>query len=275
MSPIHTSGEADIPSIEEQAALCFDKIYKLSWKAMRDYRLLAQGDRILIGVSGGKDSLALTEVMGRRQINRKPAFSVVAAHIAMDGDPYCIDRKYVEEHCQNQGVPFYYRSIPSPWAVQNHTQARTPHQTTTDKSPCFMCSWSRRKTLFQMASELGCNKIALGHNLDDVLQTFLMNQVFQGSLSTIPPVLEMNKFPMTLIRPLYLVEESSLQKYADLRGYKPVAHSCRYEDASHRHSMKKLLEQFRELNPRVVHSMLKALHNVMPEYLPNKIGYFK
>ena len=248
----------------DPVSLSFEKIYKLSWNAMRDYGMLSDGDRILIGVSGGKDSLALTEVLGRRQKRAQPGITILAAHVALDGDPYRMDRHYVENLCQQQGIPFYYRSVPCPW----HTPDTPETVSSGKKTPCFLCSWVRRKTLFEMAAELGCNKIALGHNLDDVLQTFLMNQVFQGSLSTIPPVLRMNKFEMTLIRPLFLVEEDLLREYAMLRDFKPVEHSCPFEDSSHRHSMKNILSHFRALNPRAIQSMLKALHNVMPEYLP-------
>jgi tRNA(Ile)-lysidine synthase TilS/MesJ len=246
-------------SSSEEASRSFEQIYKRAWKAMRDYALLEDNDRILVGISGGKDSLVLAEVLARKMKAAKPSIQVQGLHVAMEGDPYRMDRNQVEALMHSWDIPLHILTIPCPWA-----------QPRGKKPPCFLCSWERRKALFAFARETGCNKIALGHHLDDVLQTFLMNQVFQGSLSTIPPLLRMNSFDMTLIRPLFLIEESDMEHYASLRGYQAVTHACPHEESSHRSGMKEILNQFREMNPRATRSMLQAMHNVMPDYLPDK-----
>lgn len=144
-------------------------------KGVVQYGLIEEGDKILIGLSGGKDSLALVELLGRRARIYKPRFSVVAVHVVMKNIPYQSDTEYLKAHCETYGVPF----------VQYET-AFDP-ATDTRKSPCFLCSWNRRKALFTVAKEHGCNKIALGHHMDDILETLLMNITYQGAFSTMPP----------------------------------------------------------------------------------------
>ena len=133
-------------------------------KGVVQYGLIEEGDKILIGLSGGKDSLALVELLGKRVRIYKPRFSVVAVHVVMKNIPYQSDTAYLKAHCEAYGVPF----------VQYET-AFDP-ATDTRKSPCFLCSWNRRKALFTVAKEHGCNKIALGHHMDDLLET-LVNMV--------------------------------------------------------------------------------------------------
>ena len=159
-------------------------------KGVVQYRLIEEGDKILIGLSGGKDSLALVELLGKRARIYKPRFSVIAVHVVMNNIPYQSDTEYLKAYCDSFGVPF----------VQYETSFDPA--TDTRKSPCFLCSWNRRKALFTVAKEQGCNKIALGHHMDDILETLLMNITYQGAFSTMPPRLVMKKFDMTIIRPM-------------------------------------------------------------------------
>ena len=144
-------------------------------KGVVQYGLIEEGDRILIGLSGGKDSLALVELLGKRARIYKPRFSVIAVHVVMTNIPYQSDTEYLKAHCEANGVAF----------VQYETSFDP--STDTRKSPCFLCSWNRRKALFTVAKEHGCNKIALGHHMDDILETLLMNITYQGAFSTMPP----------------------------------------------------------------------------------------
>ena len=148
-------------------------------KGIVDYGLIEDGDHLLVGLSGGKDSLALTELLARRARIYRPRFTLTAVHVAMRNIPYSIDADYLRSFCEERGVPFVLR------------EAEFDASTDTRKSPCFLCSWNRRKELFTAAHELGCNKIALGHHMDDILVTLLMNQTFQGAFSTMPPRLVM------------------------------------------------------------------------------------
>ena len=227
-------------------------------KAMEEYRLIEDGDKILIGLSGGKDSLALIDLLGRRMQIFKPKFSLVAAHIIMKNIPYQSDIEYLKKHAEQYGIPFVL--------YETSFDEATDHR----KSPCFLCSWNRRKALFKVAKEQGCNKIALGHHQDDILQTLLMNLTFQGAFSTMPPKLKMEKFDMTIIRPLSLVSESELIQFAENQCYQKQVKNCPHEQASHRSEVKAIFKQLDHLNPQARHSLWSSMNNIQNEYLPNK-----
>ena len=228
-------------------------------KGVVQYGLIEEGDKILIGLSGGKDSLALVELLGRRARIYKPRFSVVAVHVVMKNIPYQSDTEYLKAHCETYGVPF----------VQYET-AFDP-ATDTRKSPCFLCSWNRRKALFTVAKEHGCNKIALGHHMDDILETLLMNITYQGAFGTMPPRLVMKKFDMTIIRPMCLVHEADLIELAALRHYQKQVKNCPYESQSSRSDMKGVLRQLEAMNPEARYSLWGSMTNVQEELLPDKI----
>ena len=139
-----------------------------------------------------------------------------------------------------------------------------------EKHPCFLCSWYRRKALFDVAQELGCNKIALGHHKDDLVETLLMNLIFQGSVATIPPLLQMEKMPIEMIRPLCLIEEKEIQEYAELSGYEKQVKLCPLEKVSNRAEVKRLLAQLEALNPNVRDSIWGAMENIKADYLPKR-----
>lgn len=231
------------------------RIDKRFGKGIVHYQLIAEGDKILIGLSGGKDSLALVELLGKRAQIFKPRFSVVAVHVVMANIPYQSDVDYLRAHTQAYGIPLIVR--------------QTSFDATTDsrKSPCFLCSWNRRKVLFDIAKEQGCNKIALGHHMDDILETLLMNITYQGSFSTMPPQLKMNKFEMTIIRPMCLVHEADLIELAQLRGYQKQVKNCPYESQSSRTTMKGILKQLEALNPEARYSLWGSMTNIQKELL--------
>ena len=129
----------------------------------------------------------------------------------------------------------------------------------------------RRGWLYKKARELGCNKMALGHHLDDMIQTLLMNMTFQGSYSTMPPLLKMDKFDMCIIRPLSLVEEKDLIQYALHKGYKKQPHNCLYETDSNRTSIREVLDKMIQLNPHAKSSLLRSMMNVQDNYLPKSV----
>ena len=223
------------------------------------YRLIEDGDRVLMGLSGGKDSLALLELLARRSRIFRPRFSVVAVHVVMTNIPYKSDLEYLREYAESLGVPFVVYE--------------TSFDPTTDnrKSPCFLCSWNRRKALFTVAKEYGCNKIALGHHMDDILQTLLMNMTFQGAFSTMPPKLVMRKFDMTIIRPMCLVHEADLLQLAEMRGFRKQIKNCPYEKDSHRSDMKGVLLALERMNPEARYSLWSSMNNVQSDLLPQEI----
>ena len=234
------------------------RIEKRFAKGVVEYGLIEEGDKILIGLSGGKDSLALVELLARRARIYKPRFSVVAAHVVMKNIAYESDIDYLRRYAESWGVPLV--------VYETEFDASTD----TRKSPCFLCSWNRRKALFTVAKEQGCNKIALGHHMDDILETLLMNITFQGAFGTMPPRLVMKKFDMTIIRPMCLVHESDLEELASARGFRKQVKNCPYEHDSHRSSMKDVLKQLEAMNPEARYSLWGSMSNVQDELLPRK-----
>lgn len=231
------------------------RLTKRFHKACADYGLIADGDSILIGLSGGKDSLALVEMLGKRAQIYVPRFKVTAVHVRMREVAYESDTSYLEHFCQAWNVPFLVRE--TSFGELKH-----------DKNPCFVCSWYRRKVLFDTAQELGCNKIALGHHKDDIVETLLMNLIYEGTFATNPPLLRMDKMPLQIIRPLCLIEEKEIARYAALCGYAKQNKQCPFEHASARNTIKQLLHQLEQLNPAIRDSLWGAMSNVKPDYLP-------
>jgi tRNA(Ile)-lysidine synthase TilS/MesJ len=233
------------------------RLTKRFHKACADYGLIADGDHILVGVSGGKDSLALVEFLGKRAQVYVPRFQVTAVYVRLKERSYQSDIDYLERHCASVRVPLILRD--------------TKIGAEEKKDPCFLCSWYRRKALFDVAQELGCNKIALGHHKDDIIETLLMNLIFQGSIGTIPPLLQMEKMPIQMIRPLCLLEEHDTARYAELSGYEKQLKACPFEKESSRTQMKQLLKQLEQFNPNVRDSIWSAMENIKAEYLPKRL----
>ncbi len=239
--------------------LLFNKVERKVKKAIFDYGLITDGDIILIGLSGGKDSLALLELLGRRSKIFNPRFQVIAAHVVMTNIAYQTDTAYLNRLANEYDIPF--------------VTYETSFDPSTDKrkSPCFLCSWMRRKALFEIAKKYNCNKIALGHHRDDMLETLLMNMVHQGAFGTMPPKLKMSKFEMEIIRPMCLIEEKELIEIASVRNYKKQIKNCPYESGSSRTDIKNVIKQLESINPEARYSIWSSMTNIQKEYLPPKL----
>ena len=236
----------------------YRKIQKQFNRATKDYSMFADGDKILVALSGGKDSLTLLQLMSERSRIFKPSISIVAAHVTMVNIPYKANTNFLQEFCDSLGVEL--RIMESSF------------DTLTDKrkSPCFLCSWNRRKALFTLAQELGCNKIALGHNMDDFIETMLMNITFQGTFSAMAPVMQMDKFPISIIRPLCMVNENDVEAYATESNFPPQIKNCPFENDSNRKAMKDLLAHLESLNPEARYNLWGSMSNIQPSLLPPK-----
>ncbi len=234
------------------------KIHQKAWKCIREYGLIEDGDKILIGLSGGKDSLALTEILGTRMKNYRPKFSLLTAHITISNIEYQSDLAYLEKFSQEYNIPFI------------HTTTSFDISTDHRKSPCFLCSWNRRKELFKIAKEHGCNKIALGHHQDDILETLLMNMTFQGAIGTMPPKLKMDKFDMSIIRPLALNSEAQMLELSSIRNYPKQVKNCPFEKESNRSEIKKVIQHLTTLNPNAKYNLWGSIQNIQTQYLPKK-----
>lgn len=216
-------------------------------KAVTSYHLIEDHDNILVAISGGKDSLCLIELLAHRMKIHRPKFQVEAVHVRMSNISYETDCSYLESFCRNLGVTLHVIT------TRFETSANSK------KPVCFLCSWHRRKQIFNLAQELKCNKIALGHHMDDIIHTAMMNQFFQGQFSTMPVKLAMKKMPITIIRPLCLEHESDIASYAEQQHYEKQNKSCPYEKKSHRTDMKILFNSIEKLNPEARFSMWNAL----------------
>ncbi len=223
------------------------KLQKRVGEAMKDFRLIERGDRILIGLSGGKDSLALLDLLGERMARSNGYFAVEALHVRMRNIHYASDTTYLQQQCERWNIPFH--------CVETGFEPDRNER----RTPCFLCSWHRRKVLFSLAQQLGCNKIALGHHQDDLLRTALMNLTFNGTFSTMAARMEMRKFRMTVIRPLACTPEAELRQWAAVQEYRPVEKVCPHDTASNRTHIGTVVEALERLNPDSRHSLWHAL----------------
>lgn len=218
-------------------------------EALVRYGLTEEGDRILVGLSGGKDSLCLLELLAAQARIHRPHIEVEALHVRMENIRYETNTDWLQQFCDERGVRLHVRT----------TRFDAPTEGQQEKPACFLCSWMRRKQLFNVAQELGCNKIALGHHQDDIIHTALMNLFFQGHFSTMPVRLQMRKMPLTIIRPLCLEHEEDIRALASLHCYERQLRVCPNERETQRTTMRRVFEQMEQLNAEARHSVWSAL----------------
>jgi tRNA(Ile)-lysidine synthase TilS/MesJ len=223
------------------------KLLRAFREGVKEFQLITPSDVILIGLSGGKDSLALLDLMGDLLRRSNRGFTLHALHVRMAGVDYQSDANYLREQCARNGITYHERLVSF---ETDRNEKRTP---------CFLCSWNRRKALFEVAQELGCNKIALGHHQDDILHTALMNLSYAGTFSTMPCLLRMQKMPLTIIRPLCKVKEALLREWAIVAEYQPLVKLCPHERASKRTEIALLFEQLEAQNPEFRANLWNAL----------------
>lgn len=159
-------------------------------KAITDYQMIGDGDHILIAVSGGKDSLVMLETLASYRKYKRQTYELEALHIDMDDVPYSIDRDFMKQMGDRLEVKVNFLNLTA--GIEERGK----------KSPCFVCSWHRRKALFSYAAEHGFQKLAFGHHLDDAIETLLINMTYHGNISSIPGKLSMFNGALQNIRPL-------------------------------------------------------------------------
>ena len=240
-----------------------NRLWKRFNKALGQYQLIDENDHILVGLSGGKDSLLLLEFLARRQLIHMPRFTVSALHVRMRNIHYETNTSFLQSFCDRLNVPLHIITTHFDEELQSDStqfpisdiQHRKP------KPPCFLCSWQRRKQLFNTAQQLGCQKIALGHHQDDIIHTALMNLTFQGHFTTMTAKLRMRKMPLTIIRPLCLCQESDIRQYAESHHYEKLLKECPYEHETNRTTASRLLQLMEQLNPEARFSLWAALES--------------
>lgn len=235
------------------------RIVRRAGEAVCDHDLIASGDRILVAVSGGKDSLGLLHALHLLRRRAPVRFELVACTIDRGyGEPH---PRWLEQHVRELGHRFVLVHAPIRELLEHKLEAGT--------SPCALCSRIRRGALYTRAVQLQCTKVALGHHLDDLIETLLLNLFYSGQLRSMPPRLQSEDGLNTVIRPLCYIPEAWLARYAAQRGFPAVScqeATCGRPDVQRR-EMKTLVQRLAERHPGLRFQALRALANVRPEYL--------
>lgn len=218
--------------------------------------LLAEGDHILVGLSGGKDSYLLLEILAEC-VRRLPyKIKVSAAHVALDNVGYRIDTDYMEQLCTRLNIPFYLLKE----SVDTDNEKK--------KGMCFVCAWMRRKLIFNLTKEIGCNKLAFGHHMDDAVQTMLMNQIWHGTISAMPCSLSMLDERIDLIRPMLCLTEEDVMAYTSIRRFPASLATCPHDCQTKRQDIRSVLDQIKSMNRAAIKNLFRSMENIFPEYLP-------
>ncbi|HOD15877.1 MAG TPA: ATP-binding protein [Spirochaetota bacterium] len=240
----------------EQESRYLLRVQKTVGRAVNRYGLIQANDRIAVGVSGGKDSIVLLESLAVRRKWIPIHYDICAVHIEVKSITRAIDRDYYENFCRELGVSFETRGI-------EVDLTRDP-----DKTVCFVCAWHRRKELFHAVKELGCNRLALGHHMDDALETLLLNMTYNGTMSSMPPKLSMFGGEFDIIRPLILLHEKEIERYARIRGFPVERSQCPYGSTTRRADMKRIVGELSKMNRKAKNNLYAAMSNIHREHLP-------
>lgn len=248
--------------IEKSLRKKFHKtIFSRFTKAVNTYQLIQEGDKIAVCISGGKDSMLLAKCFQELKLHRKVQFAL--EFLVMDPGYTSANRKQIEENAQLLGIPLTIFESAIFDAVYD-----------IEKNPCYLCARMRRGHLYHKARELGCNKIALGHHYDDVIETILMGMLYGAQIQTMMPKLHSTNFKgMELIRPLYLVREEDIKHWRDYNNLTFLQCACRFTEncvncssdgvaLSKRQEIKQLIAELKKVNPFVESNIFKSVENV-------------
>lgn len=250
------------------------KYRKLIWapfmRAIQDYQLIQEGDKVAVCISGGKDSFLLAKCI--EELSRHGKFPFQVEYLVMDPGYHPKNRKLIEENAKklNLSIHIFETNIfESVKEIKN--------------SPCYLCARMRRGNLYAFAKELGCNKIALGHHFDDVIETILMGMLYGGQVQTMMPKFHSTNFEgMELIRPMYLIREADIINWAKYNGLEFIACACKFTEkisveekenrelSSKRKKVKQLIAELKKDNTQIETNIFRSVQNVN---LATIIGY--
>ncbi|MDN5293294.1 MAG: tRNA 2-thiocytidine biosynthesis protein TtcA [Eubacteriales bacterium] len=207
------------------------KLSRKIWRAIIEFDLLQPGDRILVGLSGGKDSSFLLYAL--RVVRDHAPFPLEVGALTVDlGFSPDFDPAPLEDYCRRLGVPFYFRRAVLP-GVEEAVKG--------NKAPCAACAYFRRGIMNNFAREAGYNKVALAHHYDDAVETFLMSQIYSGQLKTLPPKSYLKRTGVTVIRPLIYLREKDIREGKKLTGFTPIPSPCPFDGRTKRQVVKELI----------------------------------
>lgn len=259
--------KSDSEFCEKVEASIRKKFHKVLWSrftaAINEYRLVEEGDKIAVCISGGKDSMLMAKLF--QELKRHNKFPFELVFLVMDPGYSAENREIIEKNARALNIPitvFETNIFESVYSIE--------------QSPCYLCARMRRGYLYNEAKKLGCNKIALGHHYDDVIETILMGMLYSGQVQTMMPKLKSNNFEgMQLIRPLYFIREDDIKHWRDYNDLGFIRCACRFTDTctseaclksentgSKRQETKRLIAELKKTNPFVEKNIFKSVQNV-------------
>ena len=233
------------------------RLRRLVHRAVGSNRLIEDGEKVVIGISGGADSLCLLHLLESLNRTRGRDWDLRAVHVDPGFAGWNSSR--VARACERIGVACAVVRTDVPACVER-----------TGQDSCYSCARERRKALFSYCERTGSLKLALAHNLDDVNETFLMNLLYTASARTILPAQPLFGGKLAIVRPLYYVEKESVRRYLQGADIRPVRNRCPYQRSSSRGKVRRFLDRLYAENPRIRTNLFAGLHNLKPEYLPTK-----
>ncbi|REE20992.1 tRNA s(2)C-32 sulfurtransferase [Paraburkholderia sp. BL27I4N3] len=236
----------------------FKRLARQVGEAIVDFNMIENGDKVMVCLSGGKDSYAMLEILMRLRERAPINFDIVAVNLDQKQPGF-------PEHV----LPEYLKQLDIPFHIENQdTYSIVKRLVPEGKTTCSLCSRLRRGILYRVAGELGATKIALGHHRDDILQTLLLNMFYGGKLKGMPPKLQSDDGKNIVIRPLAYVKETDLEKYAELREFPIIpCNLCGSQPNLKRAEMKALVRDWEKRFPGRIENMFNALSNVVPSHL--------
>lgn len=217
-------------------------------KAIEEFHMIEEGDKIAVGLSGGKDSMTLLLALKNMQIFYPKKFDILAISINPGFEAF--DDKKIAKFCEDYNIE--YKIVPTQIKQIVFDERK-------EKNPCSLCANLRRGILHSTAVKQGCNKVALGHNLDDLLETFFLNLLYGGRINTFPPCTYLDRSKVTIIRPLIYTEEKDIKRFTKKAGLAPLAKCCPMDGFSKREDMKNLISRFKEDIPTIKPNLLGAI----------------
>ena len=234
------------------------RLHRLVGQAIVDFNMIEQGDRVMVCLSGGKDSYGLLDILLNLRQRAPVDFDVIAVNL--DQKQPGFPAHVLPEYLLRRGVPFHIE--------EQDTYSIVKRVIEPGKTTCGLCSRLRRGILYRVAGELGATKIALGHHRDDIVETFFLNLFFSGRIKAMPPKLVSDDGKHVVIRPLAYVAEADLARWAQVRGFPLIPCSlCGSQDNAQRKQVKAMLQQWEREHPGRVQNLFNALSQVVPSHL--------
>jgi len=253
MEHLVTFSSKKTPKIIKLGTKLENFLLKKIGKAIYDYKMIEPGDRVLVAVSGGKDSVSLLRLLLLKKKQIPFDFDII---------PVCVD---FGNFGQNLDIlEQYFKSLQLEYYIE---RTHLPEKKDKKLSYCFWCSWNRRKILFKLAEKYNCRKIAFAHHLDDIVETFLMNLFYYGEISTMPPKISMFQGKIFIIRPMVYIKEKAILDYAKEANIPYTTSTCPFFDNSRRKYIEGLISELEKKCPYVKLNIFRSMKRIQYEYL--------